>query len=553
MLPKLLAPERRRLMLLLVANGLGQAALAGAGAFLMTWLLGAPDAGTRIAAIAALVAAAHGVGGLRLLERVLAEKLGQHYINEIRTGLVRSALVAETGPSLGITIARTTNDLSSVRNWIALGIAPLTVGVPLILGSGAALWFLAPALSAALLLPLCLLAVALCLFAGPAFAKARILRRRRGRLAAQIADTVAASVTIRAAGGDRRELRQVERLGGKVAAAAVERARIAGFIRASAVVTASVTATAVAGSGAWLGIDAATIAAALTVVGVIAAPVNDLGRVVEYRQNFKAARRILGPALAAGASSRRQQDAGPEQEARRREGTGGGTGAEGMGPEVAGPERETGPEGGTGSGLLIEGLVLDGAALPPLAAAPGARIVLGTPDSGTATRLFEMILGVRAPEVPGARICLGRHDLLAVPSSKRRVLVGYAARGGGLERGTIARAVRYRRPDLDERQALPALAAVGLADRVSTLPDAERTVLKRGGEPLSASERARLQLARAAFGEPALLLVNHLEEDLDADGRARLAEVLRGYPGTVVLASAQPQSLVDRFEVWGPA
>jgi ABC-type multidrug transport system fused ATPase/permease subunit len=545
MLPKLLAAGRRRLMLLLVANGLGQAALAGAGAFLMTWLLGAPDAGTRTAAVAALVAAAHGVGGLRLLERVLAEKLGQHYINEIRTGLVRSALVAETGPSLGITVARTTNDLSSVRNWIALGIAPLTVGVPLILGSGAALWFLAPALSTALLLPLCLLAVALLLFAGPAFAKARILRRRRGRLAAQIADTVAASVTIRAAGGDQRELRQVERLGGKVAAAAVDRARIAGFIRASAVVTASVTATAVAGTGAWLGIDAATIAAALTVVGVIAAPVNDLGRVVEYRQNFKAARRILGPALAAGAPIR-PQDARPQQEARRREDAGGGIGTEGLGPE------STGPDGGTGAGLLIEGLVLDGAALPALAAAPGARIVLGTPDSGTAARLFEMILGVRAPEVPGARICIGRHNLLAVPSSKRRVLVGYAARGSELERGTIARAVRYRRPDLDERQALPALAAVGLADRVSTLPDAERTVLKRGGEPLSASERARLQLARAAFGEPALLLVNHLEEDLDADGRARLAEVLRDYPGTVVLASAHPQSLVDRFEVWGP-
>jgi ABC-type multidrug transport system fused ATPase/permease subunit len=79
-----------------------------------------------------------------------------------------AVLATRNGPSVGITIAWITNDLSSVRNWESMGIAPLTVGIPLIFGTTIALWLLSPPLAVAMALPLGILSVALALLARPA-------------------------------------------------------------------------------------------------------------------------------------------------------------------------------------------------------------------------------------------------------------------------------------------------------------------------------------------------------------------------------------------------
>jgi ABC-type multidrug transport system fused ATPase/permease subunit len=178
-LPKLLVGRGRKLMALLVGTGLGMAALSGASAFLMARLSTASDNQTRLTAVAGLLALAGGIGSGRVAERVLAERLGQSYIQELRRGLMTAVLAKRDGPSVGITIARITTDLSSVRNWVCMGIAPVTVGIPLIVGTTVALWLLSPPLAVAMALPLCILSVALALLTRPAFDKARTLRRKR--------------------------------------------------------------------------------------------------------------------------------------------------------------------------------------------------------------------------------------------------------------------------------------------------------------------------------------------------------------------------------------
>lgn len=298
-LPKLVRGDRRRIMALLVGTGLLLAALAALTAVFMTMLLGAGADPTAVAiAGCGLVTAALGIGVLRSAERVLAERLGQSYIQDIRIGLIQASLTADKPPAAGITIARATNDLTSVRNWVALGIAPLAVGIPLILGATLGLAFLSPVLALAAFVPLLVLAVLMVLLARAAFDRAKIVRRRRGRLASLLADTVAAASAIRAAGGEKRELRRIAKAGQDVVDAAVNRSRIAGYIRGAAAAAAAFTVAAVGIAGLLQSIDTATIAGALTIVGLTAAPVSEMGRVVEYRQNFNAARRILGPALA---------------------------------------------------------------------------------------------------------------------------------------------------------------------------------------------------------------------------------------------------------------
>ena len=81
---------------------------------------------------------------------------GQHYVQELRTGLMAAFLADPGGSSPGIAIARITNDLTSVRNWITMGISPLVVGLPMIVGTTIALWFLSPPLALAVAIPLSL-------------------------------------------------------------------------------------------------------------------------------------------------------------------------------------------------------------------------------------------------------------------------------------------------------------------------------------------------------------------------------------------------------------
>src|SRR5690606_40337295 len=114
----------------------------------------------------------------------------------------------------------------------------------------------------------------------------------------QVADTVAAGSAIRAGGGVRRELDRLRRLSGRVRATAVRRARVAGYLRGTAVAAAAVATLGVVVVGAGLGLAHALVATTITVVGVLATPIHDLGRVVEYRQSYLAARRVLAPALA---------------------------------------------------------------------------------------------------------------------------------------------------------------------------------------------------------------------------------------------------------------
>jgi hypothetical protein len=268
----------------------------------------------------------------------------------------------------------------------------------------------------------------------------------------------------------------------------------------------------------------------LTLVGLLASSVNDLGRVAEYRQTFNAAKRMIGPALAVATSPAPAQRPDPVDD-----------------PHV--DRTKDKPENPADFIVRISGLRLHGnRPVPDLVAEPGDRIILKTSDPGETTELFEMLLALR--EAPESNTWVAGRDLRSIPGSERRRLAGYAPKGAFTERGTIARAVRYRRPDLAPGETAEALARVGLANSVARLPKGERTKLQRGGEPLTGSERAKLQIARATLGDPPLLLLNHIDFDLGPEGREVLANVLRSYPGVAIIASDHPEQLVAAYSVW---
>ncbi|WP_309080815.1 ABC transporter transmembrane domain-containing protein [Zhihengliuella sp.] len=529
-LPPLLIGSRRwylagLVVLALVRAGASVLAAALAGRLVGAAGTGAPVQGLLVAAAAAVVA----VGASVFAEGLVAEQLGQDYIHELRVRLVRSTLDSERTRSAGVTIARSTNDLTAVRNWVAQGIAPLVAGIPLVVVTLGWLCLTNVWLGVAVGVPLLLLVAVLLVLARPAYERARAVRRARGRLAAQVADTVHARDAVRFGGGTSREARRVDRAGQRVVEAALSRARITGGLRSAAMVApiaASLGVGLLASSGR---VDAATAASALMLAGVIGAQCTELGRVVEYRQNFRAARRIIAPVI---------EESGVARPAAVESATARPARGDSAGDARPGRVGGASADGGSAPGPLVlaRPSVDDGVAADPLISAVPGEVVRLVGGDAQVEAVFQELAGL-APDRAECR--LGGRDLAAAGARERRLLVGHAASGLPLERGSILRAVRYRVPDAGEDEACAALAAAG-ADPAAwdaTLPQGLRTLLRNGGQPLSIAQRAQVRMARALLGTPPLLLLDRIDAELDRAGREALRELVRDYPGIVVLAT----------------
>jgi ABC-type multidrug transport system fused ATPase/permease subunit len=499
--------------------------VAGLGAHFVVRALSRSTSPHRGLLVALLLVSAVVVGLLRMVERVFSEQLSQSYVHEIRLGLIRHNLGEDGVRSLGVAVARATNDLSSVKTWVAQGVAPLAVDIPLVAGACCVLLLLDPVLGVALLPPLALLLIGLRLLSPVAYERSRAVRRARGRLATQIADTVLATTAIRSGGGAVRELNRVERLSASLVEAAIHRAKAAGALRGLGAAAAGFATACIIGAGMATGLAAAHLAAALTVAGFLAAPLNDLGRVAEFRQTYRAARRIIGPAVEPPAT----------------------TAATGTGAAAPAPADGLGSEGR--ETVIARGLSSsDGTALADLSACPGDRVLLDVGNEQRATDALNQLAGLTAPRT--GRVSVTGVDLTSARHGTLRQLVGYGARGMMLARTSIGRAVCYRSAGTSASETARLLTLVGLAERVSQLPHGEGTMLTHGGEPLTIPERARLILARTLFATPPLLVFDHLDADLGRAGRAMMRELLRDYPGVVVVASDDPWAVVTPTGVW---
>lgn len=555
-LPALLEGGRRRIMALLIVCGLATAALAG----LSAWATNAAMNGRGAGWLGAVLASALGVGAVRAGERILAERLGQSYIHRIRVDLVATALHGASATSPGVLIARTTNDLTAVKNWVSLGIAPMITAVPLVLGVLVVLALIHPAAAFALAFVVCVLVAVLALSSDVLYERARTVRKHRGRLASATADTVGALEAIRAAGGERRETNHIDRLGAKVAQAAVHRSRVTGLLRGASAAAAALATAGVVVVGVSGALTPAQTTSALLVVGIVATPLLDLGRVVEYRQNFKAARRVLVPALAGVPLGNRSDGSAAPGVG---DGSGVGNGSDGAGSVYGHPavdERtlavdlafeEANADGFwtfSSYGLEFSG----GRRVPDLVARPGNRVLIDADDPEDARTLVQAIAGIAETEAGTVRIADIAMDR-AEGRDRRRVL-GLARGTDLLPRGSIDRAVRYREPDSSPEEARPLIERLGLAESVDALPKKERTLLVRGGEPLTAPQRALVHVARAAFGSPDVLVLDRVTEALDPAGLEAVRALVRDYPGVVfttdrALAEAQEQGGAG-WRVW---
>ncbi len=113
--------------------------------------------------------------------------------------------------------------------------------------------------------------------------------------------------------------------------------------------------------------------------------------------------------------------------------------------------------------------------------------------------------------------------------------------------GTIEEAVRLGTdPDLTEIDVWAALSRVGLDDFVAGLPDGLSTALGDDGFGLSAGQRLRLGLARAALSEAPVLLLDEPTAHLDREGNALVVTFIRNLArDRCVIAATHSPELVS--------
>ncbi|MFN3911904.1 hypothetical protein [Hyphomonas sp.] len=170
---------------------------------------------------------------------VAAEWIGQNYVNDVRSGLARQAVMSALGRGrLGTISTRMSADLAALKNWSDAGICG-TVSGALTLAAG-----LISALSIAGVdgLLSCLVGPALSLlfvlvFWIPLSARIRLRRAARGLLSARTGDAVYAVRTAAVYSAFELFIRPIRRAGGRLAAISVKTVSVVQLLRASGTIT----------------------------------------------------------------------------------------------------------------------------------------------------------------------------------------------------------------------------------------------------------------------------------------------------------------------------
>ena len=172
--------------------------------------------------------------------------------------------------------------------------------------------------------------------------------------------------------------------------------------------------------------------------------------------------------------------------------------------------------------------------VPPGAEVPVVRDVSFTLPAGEITALIgpsgsgksslaSVMMGVWPPASGALR--LDGAEIDGWPESLRLRHFGYLPQTVELFEGTVAENIS-RLEEPEDEAVLGAAEMAGCHDVIMRLPQNYATVLGPGGKGLSAGQRQRVALARALYGDPAYVVLDEPDSNLDTEGQEALAAVL---------------------------
>jgi ATP-binding cassette subfamily C protein len=177
---------------------------------------------------------------------------------------------------------------------------------------------------------------------------------------------------------------------------------------------------------------------------------------------------------------------------------------------------------------------------------PGqALAVIGSSGSGKTT-LARALVGLW-PASAG-EIRLDGAELDQFDRVERGRNIGYLPQEVVLFAGTVAENIARFNAKATPEQIVAAARAAAAHELILSLPQGYDTEVTNGGTRLSGGQRQRIGLARALFGEPALLVLDEPNSALDDQGMVALNTAVlnaKNSGKSVVLMSHRPASLAD--------
>lgn len=153
----------------------------------------------------------------------------------------------------------------------------------------------------------------------------------------------------------------------------------------------------------------------------------------------------------------------------------------------------------------------------------GEQITLiGRTGAGKST-VFKLLLGLYPPQE--GTVTIGGVPVAAITDRERRSCIGCVEQHFARVPGTVLEQITLGDPQITEEMAKRAAVLAGIDGAIQTLPQGYGTPCTDG--MFSQGEWQLLSIARAVAADPAVLLLDEITANLDAETEARVLEALR--------------------------